>query len=169
MDGFDAVRAQRAASEAFSGGGDGLALLVGGIDARQYVVGAMAHGELALDDRINPGEVAFGEDDGLDRRTSGRHLIKEGKIEIRKQAHREASWDRRCRHHQEIGFGALRLEARPVEDAEAMLFVDDREAEAVEADAFLDDRVGAEDDRERAGGEVAQRGCAGGAGYLAGE
>ena len=66
---------------------------------------------------------------------------------------RQGARDRRRGHHQDVGGAALGAEVHALADAEAVLLVDDGQAEVAEGDVLLEERVGADEDGGLAGGE----------------
>ncbi len=65
----------------------------------------------------------------------------------------QAARDRGGGHHQDIGALALFAEVHALADAEAVLLVDDGEAEVAEGDVLLEEGVGSDGDGDRAGGQ----------------
>ena len=82
-------------------------------------------------------------DDGL---AAGRHLVDDADIEIAVHRHGEGARDGGGGHHENVGRDALLHEAEALQDAEAMLLVDDGEAEVLELDILLNQGVGADGD-----------------------
>ena len=74
-------------------------------------------------------------------------------VEIAVQRERERSRNRRRRHEQHVGRLALGAERLALLHAEAMLLVDDGEAEVRELGRLLHERVRADDERRRRLGE----------------
>ncbi len=92
------------------------------------------------------------------RRAARWHFIERRNVEIGVERHRERARDRRCAHHQLMRFGeSLAAQRKPLRDAEAMLLVDDREAELRHRDAFLEQRVRADRERRLAARQRLQR------------
>ena len=60
---------------------------------------------------------------GLDRLPARRHLINDGDFQIAVDGQRQCAWDRRGRHHQNIGSRAFAFKRGPLHDAKSMLFV----------------------------------------------
>ena len=104
----------------------------------------MRRGDLLLVVRADEGEhrVAL-----LRRRLDRRHLADAG------DRHLERARDRRRRHRQHVHVGAQRLEVLLVLDAEALLLVDDDEAEVLELHLGAEQAVRADDDVDAAVGE----------------
>ena len=71
--------------------------------------------------------------------------------------HLQRARDRRRRHRQHVDLGAQRLEVLLVLDAEALLLVDDDQAEVLEPGRRLQQPVGADDDVDRALGRSCSR------------
>ena len=96
-----------------------------------------------------PVEVGRPLDAGPDRDPAGRRRPQVGHVEVGVEDLAERPRDRRRGHQQDVRRAAagLRLERAALVDPEAVLLVDDDEAEVGERDRFLDQRVGADDDR----------------------
>ena len=107
--------------------------------------------------RLADDAVAGLRDEGLDRQPALRRGGDDRKIAQAFQRHRQCARDRRRGQCQHIHFGAQCLEAFLLLHAEAVLFVDDDQAEVVELHALLDQLVRADDDVELAVGHVFQR------------
>ena len=90
---------------------------------------------------------------GGDRRPPRRHLVQLAAVEVAVDEHRRGTRDRRRRHHEHVRRGAEVAQQRALLDAEAVLLVDDREAELRERRVAVEQRVGADDDVDVAGGE----------------
>ncbi len=107
-----------------------------------------------------------------DRRASRRQLVDRRHVEVRVRAHGQRARDRRRRQHQLVrhpfGGGTLVAQGQPLMHAEAVLLVDDHQAEPAEADPFLHQRMRA-DDHVRATGGALQRGPTCPALHLAGQ
>ena len=136
---------------AILGGGDveRLALL----DQRTDPVGARALVERprqARDDLLEPLDRHGA---GVDRLPSRRFFAQRRDVHVAEIGEHERARDRRRGHHQKIRGLSLAGERETLPDAEAVLLVDDREAEIGEHDALLEERVGADDGVERPGRE----------------
>ncbi len=97
----------------------------------------------------------------LHRRAAGRQLIDDRNVEIGVRRHRQRARNRRRGHDQLMrkatGEPALLAQQQALMHAEAMLLVDDHQAEALELDAFLEQRVRADRDLRGARREIGQR------------
>ena len=146
--------------------------LLGVLDQRADDVGLATGGDLGAHGvpRQRLIERADGTD-RLDRRAPRRQLVEDADVEVAVHGHRRRARDRRRRHHEDVGHGFAGLVAQggALFDAEAVLLVDDDDAEAMEVDRRLDQGVGADDDVDRAGGEIGEQLLAGVAGDLVGE
>ena len=86
---------------------------------------------------------------------TGGQLVDDGAVEVAVEGHSEGARDGGGCHHEDVGrdegllpeFGALL-------DTEAVLLVDDDEAEVAEGDVILDEGVGADEDMDLAVGEL---------------
>ena len=97
---------------------------------------------------MNARDLVFDTDFSRDRCAARRHFVEKRNVEIREQAHREAARNRRRRHHQQVRLRSQRFHFRAVEDAEAMLLVDDAEAQLADSHPLLNQRVRSEHDRD---------------------
>ena len=152
--------------------GRGHLQLVGILDQRADDVGLASRRHLGAHRVPRQGLVEWGHGaDRLDRRASGRQLVEDADVEVAVHGHRGRARDRCRRHHEDIGHGAAGLVAQrgALFDAEAMLLVDDHDAEPMEVDGRLDQGVRADHQVDGAGGEVGEQLLAGGAGDLVGE
>ena len=106
-----------------------------------------------------------GHDAGLDRLAARRLLGELRDIHVAIDGQRQGARNRRRRHHQQVGDAArLGLKRQPLMHAEAVLLVDDHEAQVVEGDVLLEQRMGADENvdlarRQRVRGS-SSRGCA---------
>ena len=130
-----------------------LALLDEGADPIGLSPALQMAGE-RVDDLV---EAILGDDARLDRFAAGRHLVEAADVHLAVLRQRQRARDRRRGHREEVRAAALFLEEHALGDAEAMLLVDDDEAEIAVADRFLEDGVGADQDVDRAVGEAHQR------------
>ena len=101
-----------------------------------------------------------------DRLPPGRQLAQLGEVEVAVERERERARDRRGRHVQRVRAVALG-EGCALLDAEAVLLVDDDQAQARELDARLEQGVRAHDERGVAGGDALQPRAALGRGQVA--
>ena len=113
--------------------------------------------------RQEVGLVGGRDDMAGDRRAAGRELVEDGGLQVAEDGHGDRARDGRGRHDEQVGrLLALAAQGVALLDAEAVLFVDDDQAEVVELHLVLDQRVRADDDPGLAGDQVEQRLAAGG-------
>ena len=124
--------------------------LIGLLDQRAHPVGlALLPARIANahDDFVAS---ILGQRDRLHRRAAGRQLVDDRNVEIGVRGHRQRSRNRRRGHDQLMriatGGQALLAQQQALVHAEAMLLVDDHQAEPLELDAFLKQRVRADRD-----------------------
>ena len=158
---------EREAGEALLGGGHlgHLALA----DQRADPVGLAAGGDGAAEVLDDLGGAPGGDERGLDRLAAGRLLVEDREVHVAVLGERQAARDRGRGHHQDVGALALLAEVHALADAEAVLLVDDGEAEVAEGDVLLEEGVGADEDGDLAGGQRREPGGALGALVAAGE
>ena len=84
-----------------------------------------------------------------DRLAAGGLLIEHRHVHVAEIGERQGARDRGRGHHQNVDGLALGAERQALVDAEAVLLVDDRDAEILERDALLKQRVGADRDLDR--------------------
>ena len=94
-------------------------------------------------------------DVGLDRQPIFRRRLDRRHVADADERHVQRARDRRRRQRQDVDLAAQLLEALLVRDAEALLLVDDDQAEVLERDVLLEEPVRADDDVDRAGREPA--------------
>ena len=84
---------------------------------------------------------------GDDGRAAGRQLVEDADVEIAIEREREGARNGRGGHDQHVGLRLVRLlhQLEALQNAEAVLLVDDDEAEPIELDFFFDQGVGADD------------------------
>jgi len=70
-----------------------------------------------------------------------RELVQHGHVEFAVQGERDRPRDGRRAHHQQIHVAPLLLDLRPLDDAKAVLLVDDDQAQRAERHRLLDQRV----------------------------
>lgn len=103
------------------------------------------------------GLVLGGDDMAGDGRAAGGELVEDGGLQVAEDGHRDRTGNGGGRHDQEVRrllpLGTQRV---ALFHAEAVLLVDDDQAEVVELDLVLDQRVGADDDPGLARDEVEQ-------------
>ena len=95
---------------------------------------------------------------GIDRLAARRLVDQARHIHVAIGGQGQGARDRGGGHHQHIDrAAALGRELQPLMHAEPVLFVDHRQSKIMEPDVVLDQRVGADDDRQRAGGQFVQQ------------
>src|SRR5450759_3038271 len=119
-----------------------LGLLDHGVDH----VGLPAFLDLRLHEAVDLLDVVAGGMFGDDGLAPGRHLVDHANVEIAVHRQSERARDRRGGHHQDVRRHALLHQAEALQDAEAMLLVDDGKAQILELDVLLDPRVRADGD-----------------------
>ena len=100
---------------------------------------------------------ALGADEGLDRQAPLRRGRDHRQVAQALERHAERARDRRRGQRQHVDLGAQRLHLLLVAHAEAVLLVDDEQAEALELDVGREQLVRADDDVDRAVGEPFER------------
>ena len=82
-----------------------------------------------------------------DRRAARRQLVEHADVEVAVERKRECARNGRRGHHQHVGLRLVGLLHQPeaLQHAEAVLLVDDDEAETVELDFLFNQRMGADD------------------------
>ncbi len=101
-----------------------------------------------------------GEQPGLRGRAPGRELVEHGHVELAEQREREGAGDRCCGHDQQVRRAALVAHEGSLAHAEAVLLVDDDEAEAAKRDPLGEQCVGADQEIEVAAAGSCQQGAA---------
>ena len=84
------------------------------------------------------------------RLASGRHLVDHGNIQVAKERQRKRARNRRSGHHQYVGRRAFFDESFALQNAEAVLFVDDDQAQAGKGNGIFEQRVRADHELRRA-------------------
>ncbi len=132
--------------------------LLGLLDERTHPVGLTALAARAAHALDHLAAAPVVHEPGRDRRAARRHFVDRRDIEIRIESHRERARDRRGAHHQLVRL-AHRLAAKlqPLRDAEAVLLVDDREAQPGQEDLVLEQRVRADREHRVAAGDGRER------------
>ena len=119
--------------------------LLGFLDQRTHPVDLPLFGACRaypLDDLRPPPVV---DEMGRDRRPSGRHLVQHRHVEIGIEGHRQRARNRRCTHHQLVGFAhPFAAQFKALRHAETMLLVDDRESKPRQRYLVLEQRVRAD-------------------------
>ncbi len=108
-------------------------------------VGLASALELHLDGGADELLVELG-DDGLDGHAVFGGRLDDGHVAEADERHVQGARDGRGRHGEHVDGGAHLLEALFVADAEALLFVDDEEAEVLKLQVFGEEAVGADED-----------------------
>ncbi len=97
---------------------------------------------------------------GDDGRAAGRQLVENAQVQVAVERKRERARDGRRGHDEDVGLGAVFFhQAEALEDAEAVLLIDDDEAEIGELDFLLDESVRADDEVRLALSDAAARGA----------
>ena len=96
--------------------------------------------------------------EGLDRQAPLRRGGDHGQVAQAFERHAERARDRRRGERQHVDLGAHRLDRLLVAHAEAVLLVDDQQAQALELHVLAEQLVRADDDVDRAVGEAFERG-----------
>ena len=150
---FEVVLAHLAVADDDAGGGDELLDLCGdfvdGLDAVVDEVDLAAALELDFDGGADELLVELG-DDGLDGHAIAGRRFDHAHVAQADERHVQRARDGRGGHGEDVDFAAHLLEAFFVADAEALLFVDDEEAEVVELDVFREQAVRADEDVDAA-------------------
>src|SRR5947209_7414665 len=88
---------------------------------------------------------------GADWRTPWGHLIDHGEIQITVQRHGQGAGYRRRGHDERIRVFAFRHELHPLDDAEAMLFINDDQTQPLEYRVLFDKSMSSNDNLNFAG------------------
>ena len=123
---------------------------VDGLDAVVDEVDLAAALELELDGRADDLLVELG-DHGLDGHAVLGRRLDDAHVAQADERHVQRARDGRGRHGEHVDLLAHLLEALLVAHAEALLFVDDEQAEVLELDVFGEQAVGADEDVDLAG------------------
>ena len=97
-------------------------------------------------DRLGHGPLVVLADVGEDRLAVGRRRVEEREVADAGEAHLQRARDRRRRQREHVDVGAQLLDRLLVRHAEALLLVDDEQAEVLERDVARQQPVGADDD-----------------------
>ena len=111
------------------------------LDHRVYDVSLPALRDLLLHEAVHAFDAIVGDVPGLNGPAAGRHFIDDGNIQIAINGERQRARDGSGGHHENVGMLGLRDQAQPLHDAEAVLFVDDRQAQVLPFDILFDQRV----------------------------
>ena len=126
--------------------GGGLEIdLLGAFDQRVDDVRLAPGVDLFANEIVNLVAPRLGLDPGPNRRPARGQVGNLRDIQFTVIGQRQRARDRSRRHQQGVGPQALRPQCRPLRDAEAVLLVDDDQAELVERDRLLHQRVRADD------------------------
>src|SRR3954452_3116979 len=128
-------------------------LCLGFLDDGVDDVGLAALVDLLLHEAVGLLNAVGGVVLGLDRLPAGRELVDYGDVEVTVEGHGEGAGDRGGGHDEDVGGDALLDEAEALEDAKAVLLVNDGEAELVKADVLFEDGMGADHDVDEALGD----------------
>ena len=110
---------------------------------------------------VRLGTARYGTKAGSDGLSPGGTLAQFRDIEIPVRRHRQRPWDRRRRHHQQVGVETLLGECTALEYTEPMLLVDDRKAQILERHPFLQERMRPDGKPRAAVGDARHRFAAG--------
>ena len=143
--------------------------LVAVLDDRQHDVGLPALGDLLAHERVGLVATLLGACRGAHRLAARRQVADHRDVEIAVRGQRQRAGNRRGRHDQDVGKPALAAQARALADAEAVLLVDDHEAETIEERRLLEHRVRADDQLRLSGRNRRERVAARDAALAAGE
>ncbi len=117
---------------------------LGFFDHRIDHVRLAAFVDLLLQEAVDLLDVVGGDVFGDDGLAAGRQFVDHGDVEVAIERHGERARDGGRGHHQHVGMDALLHQAEPLHDAEAMLLVDDGEAELLELHVLFEQRVRAD-------------------------
>ncbi len=109
-------------------------------------VGLTAGVDLTLDHAVGEFDLIGGEVLRQNLFAAGGKFVDGGNVEVAVDGHGEGAGDGGCGHDEDVGGNAFLHEAETLHDAEAMLFVDDDEAEFLEFDILFNEGVGADGD-----------------------
>ena len=129
------------------------------LDLVVEIVDLSAAAHLAAGGLLDQGAVVAGHE-GLDRQPRFRRGGDDRQVAQARQAHVERPRDRGRGEREQIDLGAQCLDALLVAHAEAVLLVDDQQAEPLEADVFLQQPMGADDDVQTAVGHLGEQALA---------
>jgi len=135
------------------GGGLGLELL-GFLDQGADYIGLPALGNLLADEPVGFRGPGCGEPEGGHRPPAWRHLIEDRDLHIAVEGQGERARDGGSGHHQGVGLRAFGPQLCPLPHAEAVLLINDDQAEAMESNALLDESVSAHRDLRSARGNA---------------
>ena len=125
--------------------------ILGLFDDRIYNVGLASRIHLFLEKAVDALDAILGNVLGRDGLSSRRHFVDHGDIQVAINRERQRARNGRSGHHQNIRGVALGRQPLPLHDAEAMLFVDDREAQLLPFDILFDQSVRADADLHQTG------------------
>ncbi len=158
----DAIVAQLAAAQALVLGGRRARLQrLGLLNERAHDERLPAGVELLADEVVGTRPLGVGGGDvRRDRLAAARQLAQRRDVEVAVAQQRHRARDRRGGHVQDVRHEpalSLGIERGALAHAEAVLLVDDDDGQAVELDIGLDERVRADDERQLAGRQLAER------------
>ena len=125
------------------------------VDPVVYIVHLAVSRKLTVD-RLAHEFVVVLHDVGLDRHTVDRRLLEHRHVTDADQRHVQRPRDRRRRQCQHVDVFLQVLDALLMRHTEALLLVDDQEAEVPELDVLAEQAVGANDDIDTAGLQVVE-------------
>jgi hypothetical protein len=125
-----------------------------GFYQRVQHVGLVASGQLRRQPLPDALAVLGGEDTGGDGRPPGRQFVEYAEVQVSVQGHGQRPRNGRCSHHQHVWIGAFPSQRLPLKDTEAVLLVDERQAEAVKGRALLNERLCPHRNRRSSGSDV---------------
>ena len=127
------------------------------LDQRTDPVGLASAAEVAAEAVDHVGELLLADHPRLDRSPARRHLIDPADVHLAVLSQRQCPWNRRRGHDEKVRrVLRLRCQQEPLRHAEAMLLVNDREAQALVGDLLLKDRMSADEDVDRSVGKSHQ-------------
>ena len=118
---------------------------LGLLDQRAHPISLPPFLDMLFDETDHVVAPVIGHQPRLDRRATGRQLVEHGYIEVGVIAHGQGARNRRRRHHQLVRVAALLAQGQALRHAEAVLLVDDSQAQFGEIDTVLDQRMSTDD------------------------
>ena len=94
-------------------------------DGRTDDIGLVSLCDLLSQESDQPRSIAFVHHKGIHLLSAGRHFVDCGKGKISVQDQRKRAWNGSCTHHHDVRVCPLFLQARPLHDAKAVLFIRD--------------------------------------------
>ena len=117
---------------------------LGFLDHRVDHVGLAALVDLPLQEAVNLLDAVGGGVLGDDGLAAGRQLVDDGDVQVAIKRHGQRARNGRGGHHQDVGMHGLLHQSEALQDAEAVLLVDDGEAEILELHVLFEQRVRAD-------------------------